>query len=119
LEFGLDYDLYWRLTPRLILLSIQAAQQRRIDQRNNYMSLAWHIEVLHRTPASRFPSHDNILTKRLEHRGRQPQTLDQQRAILRAMFGTDNNPSKPEMLSPDEFKRRFGAGLVTIKPRTR
>jgi hypothetical protein len=108
---GLDYDLFWRLTPRLILLSLQAAQQSQINQHNELVYSAYLTEALHRT--KRLPKIETLFAKP-QHRQHQRQTLDQQRSALRAIaaaFGTTKQLAPPRSkavrMTPEEFAERF------------
>ena len=48
-EAGLEASRFWPLTYREIGIILEGARNRIIRERNDQMSLAWHIEALHRS----------------------------------------------------------------------
>jgi hypothetical protein len=82
-EFGLDPEQFWRLTPRMMLLTAKAAQTRQINEHNGRAWLAHTIAGLSRQ--KRLQPLNKLLIKKRE---RKTQTVEQQRFMIRAIAST-------------------------------
>ena len=76
--------MFWGITLRTYAIVAEATQRRLIDEHNGRMSLAWHIAALRsqkklpRSPSALFAKYPRT----------RPQTLDEQRHILRMIANT-------------------------------
>jgi len=66
-----------------MFLMFEAARERITNEHNNRAWLAWNIVALDRS--KRLPNLDKLMIRR---RGRTPQTLEEQRAVLRMIAST-------------------------------
>lgn len=79
MELGLQPDLFWRSTPRMLGVIATAAQRRREAAHNAMVWLAFNTAAFHR--AKRLSPAD--MRKLLLRRDRKPQTSAQMRDIAR------------------------------------
>ena len=80
MELGLEPDLYWRSTPRMLAAMTAAAQRRREIDHNDLVWLDWNIAALQRT--RRLPPLSTLMIRRADRR---PQTWRDQMDIARML----------------------------------
>ena len=79
MELGLDPELFWRTTPRMLAAITTAAQRRREAEHNELVWLAFNAAAFQRAKRLR---HEDMRRLLIRH-DRKPQTPEQMRDIAR------------------------------------
>lgn len=79
--------MFWRLTLKEISLVIDGVTSRRNRERDERMSLAWHIEALARQ--KKLPKLDSMMTGAKKATGKS-MSAEQMEAITRSFFASRN-----------------------------
>lgn len=91
MKCGYDPDAFWDQTPRLLFLAFEAFEERRAIERDDRMSLAWHIALLGRIDPKKFPSHDRLVQRRSNRRKMTP---EEQWRVMSALVNTPSSPTR-------------------------
>lgn len=80
MSLGLDPDRFWRITPRLILVELDAAQLRQRRNEDMMLTAAWVSAGLQR--ASKMPKLKALLRRETDEKPDLRMYLDGMRAVL-------------------------------------